>query len=341
MRSAEALALAAALGACAVSLEDDEATTPDPDAPPIATGCIAGAGGDVLGVTGRLRTLTVDGGLLVVADTVEGPATIADAAWLAPAPTAFAPACDAALVAPADVAPALDATPLAGDADAALLAVFAGDDGTVHAFVRTSRGFDTLGTGVATWDDAARRFVAAPGYLFGAGRPGYGDAALVHEGFVYAYGAQSAGFLAEDCFVARAPLEAITDPTAWRFYVDGDFFGDDPDDAWPIFPGGGNLAVMRAGERVVAVYTTPLGDTIYLRQGLGPTGPWSPAEAVARCALPDGGFCGGLGLHPALADPDGDGATLVVSYGVATFDALPRESLLVRLARVTSAGESK
>jgi len=93
---------------------------------------------------------------------------------------------------------------------------------------------------------------------------------------------------------------------------------------------------MRHADRVVVVYTTPLGDTVFVRTGLGPTGPWSPARALARCRLAEGAFCGGLGLHPALApevDP-GEPLALVVSYGVAAFEDLPRASRLTRWTRL-------
>jgi predicted amidohydrolase YtcJ len=39
-----------------------------------------------------------------------------------------------------------------------------------------------------------------------------------------------------------------------------------------------------------------LGDTLFLRTGLGPTGPWSAAHAITRCALPAEAFCGALAL---------------------------------------------
>src|SRR5690606_14956340 len=164
----------------------------------------------------------------------------------------------------------------------------------------------------------------------GDGRPTYGDAALVAGDDIYAYGCATSGFLAEDCFVARAPVARAADPTAWRYWRDGDDFGADPDDAWPIFSGGSGLAVTTAGPRVVVAHGTPLGDTVFLRTGLGPTGPWSPPAPVTRCALPAGAFCGAL----AFAEPLAVAGELALTYAIASFDPLAPDARRTRLVRL-------
>jgi hypothetical protein len=331
------LALASALGGCAVSLDDDRPDTTSPPSAPLLESCPVGLTTGVSGVTGRVIAATLpDGDLLAVLGAVErgpsGEPTAVGVVHLGPA--SALDACGAGLAPADDPGGDVDVTALDPSADGRVLSVWVDpDQGTVHAFVAVVRGFETLGTGLATLDRAAARFVAGPRYLFAAdGRPGYGDAALVTGGFVYAYGCATSGFLAMDCFVARAPVDAASDPTAWRYYRDGDDFGDDPDEAWPIFSGGSGLAVTTVGPRVVVAYSTPLGDTIFQRTGLGPTGPWSPAAPLSRCLAPAGAFCGALSFAAPLAGPD----ELALTYAIASFEPQDAEALRTRLVRVAT-----
>jgi hypothetical protein len=215
-----------------------------------------------------------------------------------------------------------------------LLAAFA-VGGRAFAYVRASRGWDDVGVTLAEWDDDAAAFVAGGEYLFTADRPTYGDAVLVDGDTVYAYGCRPSGFLSESCFVARAAGDRLADPTAYEFYRSGGDFGPDPDSAWPIFEGGGGLAVVARGARVYAVYATPLGGSLHVRSGLGPTGPWSADYEVTACELPEGAFCGGVGAHDTLAPgPD----QLALTYAVGSFDPLPAGADQSRLVFVPLAG---
>ncbi|TNF23983.1 MAG: DUF4185 domain-containing protein [Deltaproteobacteria bacterium] len=334
-RAAASLALALTLAGCAIQLDDGATAADGDDNVTTLPSCAVLAAGDVVGVRGRLRVLPAPGGgELVVADALQRRATaplkLDDAVYVA-VPQDSGEACGEPLASDAGAAvPGLDLSALSTD-DGGFLATFTAD-GAVYAFVETSSGFTALGTGLARWDAARGVFVAGPRYLFAAGRPSYGEAALTHDGFVYAYGCASAGFLRDDCYVARAPLDALDDPTAWTYYRDGDAFESDPDDAWPLFSGGRGLAARRLADgRVLVAYATPLGDTVFVRTGLGPAGPWSPAVAVTRCALPIGAFCGAMSFVPAL---DGAAGEPALTYAIASFDGLAPADLLTRLVRL-------
>ena len=318
---------------CAWSLDEDAAAETDVDAPLRASCPIFADAGAILGATGRVRTLSLSDEVLVVADEiVTESGAVGNVAWTAER-SGDAASCAADLIAGSELRSGLDATPLAGQHPAAFGAVFAAG-ARVHAFVFVLDGFERIGTGLATWDSARRQFIAAPPYLFASGRPSYGDAALVEGGFVYAYGTASAGFLAEHCFVARAPVDRLFDPTAWQYYQDGNVFGTDPDEAWPIFGGGGGLGVVGRGGRILAIYAPPLGDVAVLRVGLGPTGPWSPATVVTRCQGPKKAFCTGFDWHPEWAGPSAE--LPAFTYGLSSFEALPAAQRSTRLVSAIS-----
>lgn len=333
MRCRERLAAAIALTAiahagCAEPLEHERSDTRDADTPPIPESCPLLVRDDALaGATGRVQLTPLDSGTLVAADAVlvgEGEL-----------PSATFVATDLATCARPSAAPVpipLDLSAFASGLDARFGAVVRLPDERVVAFVFLTRGFEPIGTALATWDGG--RFVAGHPALFAAGRP-WGEAALAADGYLYAYGAAEAGFLAEALYVARAPLEHLDDPSAWRFYRDGDDFGTDPDEAWPVLSGGGGATVMAlpddADGRVVIAYHAPLGDRVVLRTGLGPTGPWSPPTEVARCAWhgsPDDLLCGALAWLPSFSGPDG----LALAMGFASFDAVPAAVRRTRLA---------
>jgi len=337
LRSLLLLTITLVLGGCAVQLDDDPAaSSPDDNVTTLPSCEVLARPPNTVGVRGRLRSVDAPGGgTLVVADALQradaAPQKLDHAVYLA-VPQSTGDDCGQALAADASGAiGGLDISALSDGGVGAFGAVFAAE-GEVHAFVTVSRGFDTVGTGIARWDPGSGRFVAGERYLFAAGRPSYGEAAVVADGLVYAYGCAPAGFLADDCFVARAPTDALDDPTAWGFYRDGDAFASDPDDAWPLFSGGRGLAARPLPDgRVLVAYATPLGDTVFVRTGLGPAGPWSPAVAVTRCEVPDDAFCGAMSFVPAL---DGSAGEPALTYAIATFERLAPEDLLTRLVRL-------
>ena len=339
MSSERVLALAAlapALVGCAISLDPEPSPGVDvPDDVPAIPGCALFQDEQRgLAASGRVRSFALDGRTIFVADalhvTTDGePTMIAHAVF--DAERLDVETCLRGVPGTVPARSGLDASALGDDLGASLLSTFAVGARRL-AYVQTYRGFELVGVALAEWDDAAGAFVARGDYLFTGDRPAYGDAALVVDGMVYVYGCRESGFLTDSCYVARVPAERAHDVTAYEFYQDGSTFGADPDRAWPIFEGGRGLAIAGRRDRVYAAYATPLGRTLHLRSGLGPTGPWSEPIEVTRCELPtDAAFCTGVAAHPLLDDaPD----RLVLSHGIGSFEPLPDGAARTRLVVV-------
>ncbi len=337
------LATSLASSGCAWSLDDPAPLqAPGIDAavptPPACT-LLADPARGLVGARGRVRTLRFpDDTLRLIADAVQsrdsagehslGPVVIT--LTRAEAAGCLSPALPATL----PTSSALDVSPLGAGAGQLLgVAVSAGRP---IALVETFAIINRIGIAAATWDDGRGVFVAAPSYLFTGDRAGFGDALLVEDGFIHAYGCRNVGFLRDACYLARAPEAGLADATAYTFYRAGGSFGPDLGDAWPLFDGGSGLAVLHRGARYYALYVTPLGDAIQARSGLSPSGPWSAPVVVARCALPRaGGFCTGLAVHPELpAQPD----HLWVSHAIASFEPLSPEDASSRMLEVALSG---
>ncbi len=183
------------------------------------------------------------------------------------------------------------------------------------------------GTGVASWNETSSTFETPGTMLFTADRPDFGAAALVHEGFVYAFGCTSPAAFKVECYVARVPEADVANEAAYRFYAGGGMWSTSVDDAWPMVEAGTRLSVFfdETRGRFVMLYIRPLDTVFYVRSGLTPAGPWSREVPVARCERPQadtGAFCVNPVAHPAL-DADGD---LAISYAITSFDRTAPES---------------
>lgn len=116
----------------------------------------------------------------------------------------------------------------------------------------------------------------------------FGCAALVHEGFLYAYGTEDVidTFRSRHLILARVPVERVNEPDAWRFLADGNW---QPDfrRASRLFDGmGSEAAVLHQPTRgrFVLVYTeNGLSERILARAAPVPWGPWSEPVELARC----------------------------------------------------------
>lgn len=185
-------------------------------------------------------------------------------------------------------------------------------------------GVRTRGFGVAEEIPGTGRFQASPTLVWAGDRPRYGTAAVVKGDDVYAFGCVDAGFLAADCYVARAPVASMADEAAYSYYEGSGRFTSDPARAWPVVRGAGtSLAVAwsPARNRYLMVYATPLGKTWHARTGLSPEGPWSDDHEIAAADLGGDGdaFVVGVALHPELLA--GDRARIAVTYALAAFSA--------------------
>jgi hypothetical protein len=171
---------------------------------------------------------------------------------------------------------------------------------------------------VAAQDPSDGIFRPEQALLWTADRPTYGTAAVTTGGDVYALACEPARFLDADCYVARAPATSADDEGAYGYYVGGGEWSPRVDDAWPMTSGGSSvdLAWLPGAGRWLLAYVPPLGNTIVVRSGLTPEGPWSAPVPAATCDLADPDmFCGGVHLHPVLAAPAG---SIVLSYAAAS-----------------------
>ncbi len=151
--------------------------------------------------------------------------------------------------------------------------------------------FGVLGCGIATWNDPADPVTRLPAtggptgdplMLTGANGPCLAAAALVHEGYLYAYAVQDA-WMAHPCIVARVPTGQITDRGAWRFYAG-------PDDGWvenwrdakTVIEGSTMMSIHynRHLGRFVAIHNAIVSGDVVIQVADNPWGPWSTSTVM-------------------------------------------------------------
>lgn len=337
MRRSEIVLLAALAAGCSVRLDHLPASTSSPTdgGAPTVDGChlFHSGSGSKPALAGRVTSVAMpDGRALWIASTlrVDGHDVHAAGAWVAPETPVAGCFAGTAWIGGAKPRSLLAQSPLGADMTTdALAPVRAGND--VFLYYALSRpapdepfGTHLMGYGVARWDGASESFVSDKSLLWTGDRPDYGVAVAVDGATAYVYGCQSGGFLRDDCFVARAPVDRLDDASAYEYSTGGGHWSAQADDAWPVVTDAGDpVAVMHdaARHRYLMAYVTPLGDTLTVRSGLGADGPWSGPFDVARCTLPDkDAFCGGVALHPELAGRIPSGS-VAVSYAFSTFTA--------------------
>lgn len=199
-------------------------------------------------------------------------------------------------------------------------------------------GVRTDGYGVALRQGGAARFEPSAQLLWTADRPTFGQAAILHQGKIYVFGCSGYGFLQAHCSVARVEEARAADESAYEYYVGAGRFTGGADNAWPLVEAGTSMAVYLDGarQRWVMVYTHPLGQVLYARTGLSPSGPWSAEHAWARCQLPaedPEAFCADAAVHtPFHWSAGGEPA---VTYAVRSLvPRAPPEAYITRLMRV-------
>jgi serine/threonine protein kinase len=158
-----------------------------------------------------------------------------------------------------------------------------------RAFVFYHRGMDVdppwhfrrSGTSVAIWTDPTRRPVRpaiGPGTtdLFFEDEPAWGSGAVVVDEHLYAYACDCSGPTCP-CLVARAPLAAVLDREAWRFYSGDGRWSEDWKEAESVMDGNTELTVHWNDYlgQYLAIHSPRRERTIALRTADRPEGPWS------------------------------------------------------------------
>jgi len=190
-----------------------------------------------------------------------------------------------------------------------------------------SSGRIAVGSSLAAWvkldQPPARPVLDAggdePTLLFRAPEPRFGDAAVILEDQLYAWGCPDRQ-VERPCYLARVGLDAVFDRQAWRFWT-GSEWSPDLLAATPVFDGNTSLSIHWNFllDRWLAIYAAPEGAQVLLRTAPAPTGPWSEAEPLFTAALGDDGSPPRAALGHAELATDG-GRFEYVSYVRSTAD---------------------
>lgn len=163
-------------------------------------------------------------------------------------------------------------------------------------FARTGAfDFHATGYSVALWDNldkpAVRPKVGSKGtdstLLFPQGDAIMGQGAVIDGEWLYVYGCDTKN-LSWPCIVARVRLADLLNRNEWLFFAGQGRWSKDWKDAVSVMDAAPMLTVHRNEYlgKYLAVYSTPLKNTISLRTADHAEGPWSESRVVAQCLAP-------------------------------------------------------
>jgi Domain of unknown function (DUF4185) len=200
--------------------------------------------------------------------------------------------------------------------------------------------FQGIGTSVAIWQNIQQQpqrptlnppiVPDHPDLLFTQNEPGFGSAAFISNGMLYAYGCD----YKSGCKLGRVSPANAQVRSAWGFYAGGGHWSTQIGDAVTVFNNANILSVSWNAflECYVALYSPPFSQNVVIRSSAKPEGQWSretPAFVAVRPAP------GNNNVYDALAHAEYDangGKTIYVSYSRATQAPFSSE---VRLVAVT------
>ena len=135
--------------------------------------------------------------------------------------------------------------------------------------------FEGVGSSVAIWDGPEGEPQRTPELLWGPDDGEWGNAAAIVADHVYTFSCPQDG-LGRPCALGRAPLDAVQERDAWRYWT-GDGWGTDPHDTEDLFDGAPIMSLSFNSwlNSWLVVYSPPLGDGVYARTAPELTGPWS------------------------------------------------------------------
>ena len=194
--------------------------------------------------------------------------------------------------------------------------------------------FQGIGTSVATWQNLQATpqrptlnppIVADhPDLIFTQSEPGFGSAAFVSDGTLYAYGCGVGNNgLDKGCRLGKVDPSSAQNRSAWTFYAGNGNWSSKIGDAISVFTGGpGILSVSWNNylQQYVAVYSAVFSQNVMIRTSPKPEGPWS-GEAVAFIAMQPTGGGNVYDAHSHSEYDSNGGQTIYVSYsrGTGTF----------------------
>jgi hypothetical protein len=145
--------------------------------------------------------------------------------------------------------------------------------------------FYGVGIGLAEWtvlEDGPTRPVVDPQaehptLLFEEEVGSMGDAAVVSDGMLYAFGCDHPDEAFKHCRLGRVALEEAFERDAWRFLTADGAWSADFDDASLLFDGNNQMSVHYNAhlDRWVAIYAGLLSNEVRMRTAPALEGPWS------------------------------------------------------------------
>jgi hypothetical protein len=149
--------------------------------------------------------------------------------------------------------------------------------------------FESVGRSIAIWERPDRVPVRPelapradePTLLFPRGDTSLGEGAVGVGDSIYAYGCRKEGVVFP-CIVGRAFFADALRRFAWRFFAGNDRWSEDWHAAVPVMNAAPMLTVHWNEHlgRFLAVYSTPLVNTIEIRTAKRPQGPWSAGRVA-------------------------------------------------------------
>lgn len=154
--------------------------------------------------------------------------------------------------------------------------------------------FNGIGTGIATWDGVnppVRAVIdpnaAEPHTLFAPDPFETVASALLVNDLVYVYFCKQS-FGVHFCRLGRAPFDSATQPAAWTYFAGSDGWQGDFGKAHVVVQAAPSFSVHFNAhyQKYLAVYSTPLDNTLEMRVADAPEGPWSVSRVVHDCEAP-------------------------------------------------------
>jgi Domain of unknown function (DUF4185) len=180
--------------------------------------------------------------------------------------------------------------------------------------------FQGTGNSIATWQNMQLQpqrptlnppIVADhPDLIFTRNEPGFGSAAFISDGTLYAYGCD----YSSGCQLGKVAVSSAQDRSAWSFYAGNENWSAQIGDAVSVFNDASILSISWNAylQRYLAVYSPPFSQNVVMRTAVNPEGPWS-SEIVAFVAMQSTSG----NVYDALAHAEYDangGQTIYVSY---------------------------
>ena len=198
-------------------------------------------------------------------------------------------------VEPCGVGWALTPAAVVADAERDRLLVF------YRRMLRRESGHDEpVGASLAVWTrgslsldrPAVRPETSTPTFLFGPDEPSWGSAALVVGDQMYVYACEARD-LGCSCRLARVPIAAALDRSAWRFFAYGGRWSSDWRDAQPVLSGGIQWGILSVHwnpyhGKFMAVSSRVVDARIAIRFADHPEGPWSMESEIEIDTLHSG-----------------------------------------------------